>query len=1667
MSYSYTLTIGAATFSPSDMEKIIDSSTLRIVKPFCSTKKTSGTGTMSVTIKGAADPLLYQSFMVALLGAQQAQEVKGCGIVVTEDGRAVFRGYLDLSTIQINSARLPQNLTLSAKDRSILLDRKIRMNKAWEDEKRSVIISELLEYLGDDYGTPVSLLSDVLPATKRIRRFAVTEAKEQTYRDVIDRILLESAGYVLWYDPEYDGFRVMAIQTDIAGLTPRTVGYLVKNQLQTKSEIYEKDGVLLSFPNVTERKNTNIYTENISVSVDEDNNVIGQDIPSGHYFPSDGDIKEIYQQYRVPDRPYISHESRLQNEDLRLIYCKDVEYSMQCNPMLSIAPSVPGVKWYGEAEYYPDRARLLFINNNRASSYFPSEDTIAVDAKDYYTKSGNTYILIPAHSASDNPKALGWYEAKGANLSSFSITGTAVYEDYLNKVTVGRLDPDANGVPCTNPEEYRAETIQYMNGESDFSEALDFAKWYYRSLSCGQTISQWTEFPGASHLGEVVYVAHKMTGVMMPHIVVQITDESIDGSRVRMNRVVAISIYGWEEYVYDNGISANGNNGQATDRANTIATGDVLVGTATCRGVAGIAGDIYINTDENSASFGNMYRCIVSGSAFTAVWEYQANIKGSDASVTGMTYEIEYGLSTSDEEFIFPVSEYGYDAGHTYGHNSSDSYGFVDYRWSESLEGWYHGLYVWQRIKITDAQGNVTYEEPTYAKELTQSLSDSCTIEITALPSSYTSNMRKIENQYLFLNIKDIGYKGTLILRTDAGIFSSYNAGTGEWTDLTNALTIILNGTGVLANYGIKLPYAMDSNVTVQGDFEEWTEEQFSIESLSICPSIEKTPTVQLATVDTYADLPTHINRSSQDADINDNLIKGDYILVKFLTLTATSTTQATDETGKIWNITELSSYYDSNLDPITVSAFVVGNTYYAFAIYAWTFNGIQWVREATSAVEVDTVKEAISLAQAQHDIDGTVDYHRCLYAHEILVQKITASVINVGNIFVNDIESTNYTESADGTPETGYKLIHDGGEDRAGEIKSVGGVYANMNVRGALKLWKEGDVNEAGANIVHPSLETVEEQQGDNTGVTADAPDAWKMEELTSRLAIANADYSVSGSFGTESPTKLLKLNSFSNYAIGKMGAYSASVSSFTYYNDSNIAYFNGKCYFGNRAYAPLYRRDSSGNVETVATSSGHPFRAVGSGFGYVYYAADSSPLYRSATGDPNTWEICTSQFPDISRICVGDGIIVIFSRLRSGSYDQRLYYSTDGGFTFTPCATQFSLPGTTTIENIYYDPQEKAFYLQPYYGSDPVYRSTDGSRFTKYADVPSSIRPTEHTHFKGKYNGVFYFADFTKLYYTADFSTWGNKSFLREPQYTSVLFTGTDILVVSTHMRNDTWESGTFALSGLTGNLSLADNGTYQMFYSGAWHKLTPSDLITFSCSLSGDISFNSANFIYYGFLNNFLNYTSYTYTDSSSVIHTVTLENERAYRVNSTGFTVNGVPDTPQFFIRNSPNSVTLICENSAYNFVRGARYFVTGTIGVANTKAGVRMRGQYPKEDQIYDLGSPDKYWNVGYIVTVQGLSKRSEKHEVVPYTRKAIDIINKTEIVNFKYIKDRLQIPHIGFIAEDTDKDLSGQSQDSFMLNDTVAVLIKAAQELSAQNELLAKEIEELKKGGKQ
>jgi hypothetical protein len=80
----------------------------------------------------------------------------------------------------------------------------------------------------------------------------------------------------------------------------------------------------------------------------------------------------------------------------------------------------------------------------------------------------------------------------------------------------------------------------------------------------------------------------------------------------------------------------------------------------------------------------------------------------------------------------------------------------------------------------------------------------------------------------------------------------------------------------------------------------------------------------------------------------------------------------------------------------------------------------------------------------------------------------------------------------------------------------------------------------------------------------------------------------------------------------------------------------------------------------------------------------------------------------------------------------------------------------------------------------------------------------------------------------------------------------------------------------------------------------------------------------------------------------------------------------------------------------------------------------------------------------------GTSTQEVKKNIEPFTKSAIDIVKQTDIVSFKYDLDDFEIseiPKIGFIANDTPQELSGPNQDMMEINSTIAIAIKAVQEL--------------------
>lgn len=85
-----------------------------------------------------------------------------------------------------------------------------------------------------------------------------------------------------------------------------------------------------------------------------------------------------------------------------------------------------------------------------------------------------------------------------------------------------------------------------------------------------------------------------------------------------------------------------------------------------------------------------------------------------------------------------------------------------------------------------------------------------------------------------------------------------------------------------------------------------------------------------------------------------------------------------------------------------------------------------------------------------------------------------------------------------------------------------------------------------------------------------------------------------------------------------------------------------------------------------------------------------------------------------------------------------------------------------------------------------------------------------------------------------------------------------------------------------------------------------------------------------------------------------------------------------------------------------------------------------------------------------------VSARASKTDISVFDSSALDIIRKTQIVNFAYKTDP-GVRHIGFIAEDTPVELSSINQNVMDTNSSLAVALKAIQELEARIKVLENE----------
>ena len=89
---------------------------------------------------------------------------------------------------------------------------------------------------------------------------------------------------------------------------------------------------------------------------------------------------------------------------------------------------------------------------------------------------------------------------------------------------------------------------------------------------------------------------------------------------------------------------------------------------------------------------------------------------------------------------------------------------------------------------------------------------------------------------------------------------------------------------------------------------------------------------------------------------------------------------------------------------------------------------------------------------------------------------------------------------------------------------------------------------------------------------------------------------------------------------------------------------------------------------------------------------------------------------------------------------------------------------------------------------------------------------------------------------------------------------------------------------------------------------------------------------------------------------------------------------------------------------------------------------------------------------------ENYSKRELKENIHSFTQSALDLINKTNIVDFNYKDDINKNYKVGFIADDTDSILSTSQHDRMDMYNCIGVLLKAVQELDNKvNQILIKE----------
>ena len=162
----------------------------------CSTAFSSAEDTANFTIRNIESPLRSNAITMLLDAYENGTDLYGR---IMDNGRYLFSGIVDLGGISLTSTSLAGPVTVKLVDLGRkYLDVAPKRNIVIENVKISTVVTTLLGYAGCTVGT-ISIAGDddaTLPC------FVVDRDGNETYRNILDRLLLETGLYYLWFDSQ-------------------------------------------------------------------------------------------------------------------------------------------------------------------------------------------------------------------------------------------------------------------------------------------------------------------------------------------------------------------------------------------------------------------------------------------------------------------------------------------------------------------------------------------------------------------------------------------------------------------------------------------------------------------------------------------------------------------------------------------------------------------------------------------------------------------------------------------------------------------------------------------------------------------------------------------------------------------------------------------------------------------------------------------------------------------------------------------------------------------------------------------------------------------------------------------------------------------------------------------------------------------------------------------------------------------------------------------------------------------------------------------------------------------------------------------------------------------------------------------------------------------------